>query len=50
MINPEISVVTDYKALTVSSSAFHNEGYIPTRYTCDGLNYNPPLEIAHNPE
>jgi Raf kinase inhibitor-like YbhB/YbcL family protein len=50
MINPEVSVVTDYKALAVSSSAFQHEGYIPSRYTCDGLNYNPPLEIAHIPE
>lgn len=50
MINPEVSVVTDYKALSVHSSAFHNEEYIPARYTCDGLNYNPPLEVTHIPE
>jgi Raf kinase inhibitor-like YbhB/YbcL family protein len=50
MINPEVSVVTDFKALTVHSSAFAPEGYIPSRYTCDGLDYNPPLEIAHIPE
>jgi Raf kinase inhibitor-like YbhB/YbcL family protein len=50
MINPEVSVVTDYKALAVSSSAFPHQGTIPARYTCDGLNYNPPLEIAHIPE
>ncbi|MGV3505480.1 MAG: YbhB/YbcL family Raf kinase inhibitor-like protein [Adhaeribacter sp.] len=50
MINPEVSVVTDYKALAVSSPAFSSKAYIPTRYTCDGLNYNPPLEIGHIPE
>lgn len=51
MINPEVaSVITDYKALSVSSSAFENGGYIPSRYTCDGLNYNPPLEVGHIPQ
>ncbi len=31
--------------LSIRSPAFPNEGYIPQRYTCDGENINPPLEI-----
>ena len=30
-------------SLKLSSPAFNNGGYIPTRYTCDGENISPPL-------
>jgi len=36
--------------MKISSSAFENEGEIPSKYTCDGVNINPPLEIAQVPE
>ena len=39
-----------YKLLKISSTAFENEGLIPSKYTCDGLNINPPLTIENIPE
>lgn len=36
--------------LTISSPAFTNEGAIPSKYTCDGQNINPPLEIKGIPQ
>jgi Raf kinase inhibitor-like YbhB/YbcL family protein len=35
--------------LTVSSPVFDNNGTIPSKYTCDGVNVNPPLFIEHVP-
>ncbi len=35
--------------MKLSSSAFDQEGKIPSKYTCDGANVNPPLEIADVP-
>lgn len=35
--------------LTVSSPVFKNNGTIPSKYTCDGVNVNPPLFIEHVP-
>lgn len=39
-----------YKVLNVTSEAFENNGMIPAKYTCDGPNVNPPLNIHHIPE
>ncbi|AFV23241.1 PEBP family protein [Methanolobus psychrophilus R15] len=36
--------------MMISSSAFENGGLIPVRYTCDGENVNPSLEIENIPE
>jgi Raf kinase inhibitor-like YbhB/YbcL family protein len=36
--------------LTVKSSAFENNRLIPSKYTCDGENINPPLAIEGIPE
>jgi len=36
--------------LNVTSPAFAPMGFIPEKYTCDGINVNPPLEIAGIPE
>jgi Raf kinase inhibitor-like YbhB/YbcL family protein len=36
--------------LVVTSSAFENKGRIPSKYTCDGENVNPPLNIQGIPE
>jgi Raf kinase inhibitor-like YbhB/YbcL family protein len=32
------------------SKAFPHEGHIPSLYTCDGKNINPPLEIQDVPQ
>jgi hypothetical protein len=33
----------------IKSPAFSSSGYIPARYTCDGGDINPPLEIYNVP-
>ena len=38
------------KELTIKSSAFDHESFIPAKYTCEGDNVNPPLEISGIPE
>ncbi|MEP6948328.1 MAG: YbhB/YbcL family Raf kinase inhibitor-like protein [Ginsengibacter sp.] len=37
-------------SLIISSSAFENEGIIPSRYTCEGEEINPPLHVENIPE
>lgn len=32
--------------MILKSPAFENEGLIPAKYTCDGININPPLNIS----
>lgn len=36
--------------MKILSRAFNNNGLIPTKYTCNGENINPPLEIVDVPE
>lgn len=36
--------------MKITSTAFQNNSLIPTEYTCDGKNINPPLTIAEVPE
>lgn len=48
-INTDAERAVDYKLLTVTSKAFENDGMIPARYTCDGMNINPPLDIENMP-
>ncbi len=36
-------------SLTLKSPAFENNSSIPQKYTCDGENINPPLEIDNIP-
>jgi len=50
VLHTEATRAVDYKQLKVGSSAFDNEGMIPQKYTCDGININPPLEIENIPE
>src|SRR4030067_188776 len=38
------------KELIVKSPAFENNKFIPSKYTCDGENVNPPLTIDGIPE
>jgi Raf kinase inhibitor-like YbhB/YbcL family protein len=37
------------KTLKISSSAFDHEGVIPSKYTCEGEEVNPPLQIDQIP-
>lgn len=37
-------------AMTIRSSAFEPKQAIPSKYTCDGENINPPLSISGVPE
>jgi len=36
--------------LTITSSVFENKEFIPSKYTCDGEDVNPPLTIERIPE
>ncbi len=36
--------------MEITSEAFANNGNIPEKYTCDGENISPPLEILQVPE
>jgi Raf kinase inhibitor-like YbhB/YbcL family protein len=36
--------------MKLTSPAFQNGGMIPSLYTCEGINVNPPLTIAHVPK
>lgn len=36
--------------LIISSPAFSNQGDIPAKYTCEGEEINPPLQIDNIPE
>lgn len=36
--------------LIINSPEFRNNDYIPSKYTCDGDNVNPPLEISGIPD
>jgi hypothetical protein len=38
------------KELTITSPAFENNKSIPSKYTCDGDNVNPTLNIEGTPE
>jgi Raf kinase inhibitor-like YbhB/YbcL family protein len=38
-----------HKMMEVTSEAFENHGVIPNKYTCDGENISPPLEIHQIP-
>jgi len=38
------------KAMELTSPAFQNNQNIPSKYTCDGENVNPPLKISGAPE
>lgn len=50
MKNEEATKAIGYKRLKVSSTAFADNGAIPAKYTCEGLNINPPLDIEQIPE
>ena len=43
------TVLTQTSTLTLSSPAFEHERFIPSKYTCEGENVNPPLRIENIP-
>lgn len=45
-----IPTFEEIKTLEVTSAAFADGGFIPEKYTCDGMNVNPPLSIKKLPE
>ena len=44
-----LTSLTKIKSLTVTSTAFTNNGNIPTKYTCTGQQISPPLNISDIP-
>jgi len=50
LLNNEATTAVDFRQLKVTSTAFENEGMIPEKYTCDGINISPPLDIKDIPE
>jgi Raf kinase inhibitor-like YbhB/YbcL family protein len=48
--NELYSSIINYKFLKLDSEAFIAGGMIPSRYTCDGKNFNPPINIDNYPE
>jgi Raf kinase inhibitor-like YbhB/YbcL family protein len=45
-----MTTIADKATLTVTSTAFEHEGYIPKKYTCEGENVSPPLNIQGVPK
>lgn len=43
------STFRDISTLHISSPEFEPNGFIPSRFTCDGANVNPPLDIVDIP-
>lgn len=39
-----------YALLKITSSTFRNNEFIPVRYTCDGTNVSPPIDIEYIPD
>jgi Raf kinase inhibitor-like YbhB/YbcL family protein len=46
----EKEAATLYQEINVSSGVFKANDFIPRRYTCDGINVNPSLNIDHIPK
>ena len=44
-----IDKAVDYELLTITSAAFKDGAYIPAKYTCDGENFSPPIDIENIP-
>jgi Raf kinase inhibitor-like YbhB/YbcL family protein len=49
-LTKEAATFTYGKQLKVTSTAFQQQGIIPFKYSCDGANVNPPLDIEDIPE
>jgi Raf kinase inhibitor-like YbhB/YbcL family protein len=49
LIQVSIIQINYQQTFSLSSSAFDNNGTIPSQYTCDGVNISPPLTITGVP-
>ena len=51
-LNPEhlVKTLTAEIPMQITSSVFLHNAAIPSKYTCDGVNVSPPLEISGVPE
>jgi Raf kinase inhibitor-like YbhB/YbcL family protein len=49
-LNFIILTIVAQSTLTVKSSAFEENGFIPSKYTCDGEGINPVLTIENLPQ
>jgi len=49
MVQVNIINVNLQQSFFISSSAFNDNGTIPSQYTCDGINISPPLTITGVP-
>jgi len=38
-----------YALIEISSPAFAENEFIPSKYTCEGINVNPPIKLGHLP-
>lgn len=47
---PEKEKTVTYKKVDLSSALFKQNDFIPRRYTCDGKNVSPSLNIDHIPK
>lgn len=50
LIQVGIMKIKTEQVMVLSSSAFENNGIIPSEYTCDGSNISPPLIITNVPK
>lgn len=47
--NDILNGTTTMEEMTLESTAFEQNGSIPSQYTCDGTNINPPLQFGNVP-
>jgi len=45
-----MATISAKATLSISSPAFKQEAYIPRKYTCEGKDINPPINIEGTPE
>ena len=48
-IEEQKNIIMEAGNMKLTSSAFQNNGSIPSKYTCDGKNINPQLKISGIP-
>ncbi len=46
----QLTVENSIQVLNISCNAFNDNGLIPKKYTCDGININPSFKISFIPQ